>query len=397
MSLSERLKLPLPQRYSPWFFLLMALTLVTLGWGGVLMMELLGQGALLSKEAFKSGQQARIFVAESRIEGNIRMAAEPPPPPPIVETPAQPPVPVAPVAPVVGEGTPPVIGAPVAPAQAPPVETPAPVFTQIITKPLNPAPNPELVAKDENGKGPALPIKSEKGLEPWKYYGKALPDNAGEDRVAIIVTGLGLHDGYLKQVLNLPEFVAVSFSPYAPNLPKQVELARQAGHEVWLDIPMEPEDYPASDPGDLAMLKSLPEKDIRARLHEILAKAPGIVGLVTSRDEVFSNYRLMDVVAGDLKKRGLLLAVRNRNYVSDKNASHIIYMSRELDASRYAASPPPDQMMVELEAVSKSNHKGLALVGFAPAVLEEIQGWSKELPAKGISLVGATGLVTEKK
>lgn len=393
MSLSERLKLPLPQRYSPWFFLLMLLSIITLGWGGLLMIELLGQGALLSKEAFKSGQQARIFIAESRIEGNIRMA-EPPSPEPVAETTIPPTSPVVPEpAKPVPETTPSPIGAPEIPA--PPVETPAPAFSQIITKPLNPAPNAELVTKDE--KGPALPVKSEKGLEPWKYYGKALPDNAGEDRVAVIVTGLGLHDGYFQQVLNLPEFVAVSFTPYAPNLSKQVNMARQAGHEVWLDIPMEPEDYPASDPGDLAMLKSLPEKDIKARLHEILAKAPGIVGLVTTREEVFSNYRLMDVVAGELKKRGLLLVVRNRNYVSDKNASHLVYMSRELDASRYAASPPPDQMLVELEAVAKSNHKGLALVGFAPAVLTEIQNWTKELPAKGISLVGPTGLVNEKK
>ena len=56
--------------------------------------------------------------------------------------------------------------------------------------------------------------------------------------------------------------------------------ARADGHEVLIDLPMQLADYPASDPGPHGLLASLAPSDNKERLHWVLGRFSGFVGLM---------------------------------------------------------------------------------------------------------------------
>ena len=64
----------------------------------------------------------------------------------------------------------------------------------------------------------------------------------------------------------MPGAITLAFSSHARDLQQWIDLARAAGHEVMLDLPMEPVNYPAIDPGPQALLTTLPSAENVARL-----------------------------------------------------------------------------------------------------------------------------------
>ena len=68
--------------------------------------------------------------------------------------------------------------------------------------------------------------------------------------MALIVGGLGLNAVTTRAAIErLPPEVTLSFVPYADNLQSWIDQARAQGHEVMLEMPMEPTGYPDNDPG----------------------------------------------------------------------------------------------------------------------------------------------------
>ena len=75
----------------------------------------------------------------------------------------------------------------------------------------------------------------------------------------VVVTGLGLATDVSETAIRtLPAAVSLSFTPYAKDLETWISLARSQGHEVLLDLPMEPTTFPNDDPGPRALITSLP-------------------------------------------------------------------------------------------------------------------------------------------
>src|ERR1700761_8082059 len=103
-------------------------------------------------------------------------------------------------------------------------------------------------------RGPLLPIIAADGRASWKAYARPFADD-GRPKIALVIGGLGLNPDQTKAAIEqLPPEVTLSFSPYAENLQAQIDHARAAGHEVMVEIPMEPLDYPDNDPGPYTLL-----------------------------------------------------------------------------------------------------------------------------------------------
>ncbi len=67
--------------------------------------------------------------------------------------------------------------------------------------------------------------------------------------IAIVVSGLGVGAAKTADAITkLPGAVTLAFTPYGSDPGKLVERARAQKHEVLLQVPMEPFDYPDNDP-----------------------------------------------------------------------------------------------------------------------------------------------------
>ena len=95
---------------------------------------------------------------------------------------------------------------------------------------------------------------------------------------SIVVGGLGLSQtGTQKAIETLPEDVTLAFAPYGSSLQRWVDKAREDGHEVLLQIPLEPIDYPQENPGEHTLLVSggaaqSPGSALGARPHDLLCR-----------------------------------------------------------------------------------------------------------------------------
>jgi hypothetical protein len=207
-----------------------------------------------------------------------------PPPPPALDEPSIPPG---------GESL-----APPSFAQLPSPKEPA--------KPLSPAPLPELLRQTGAG---SLPIRTG-GKEAWRAYSRpvSVAQTKPGAKIAVVVTGLGLStEGTATAINKLPADISLSFSPYGAGLAEQIRKAREDGHEVLLDLPLEPVNFPAHDAGPLAVLQSHSPGEAIGHLDSVLGKAAGYVGLAAPLRSPVTATESWPLMLQELKDRGLLL------------------------------------------------------------------------------------------
>src|SRR5690606_20971538 len=109
----------------------------------------------------------------------------------------------------------------------------------------------------------------------------------------------------------LPAAVTLSFSPYSRNLERWIALARAQGHEVMIDLPMEPTTFPNEDPGPQALLTSLPPQGNLDRLDWVLSRGSAYVGVAGSMGSRFTAAReAVEPVLREVKARGLMFLDR---------------------------------------------------------------------------------------
>jgi len=139
-----------------------------------------------------------------------------------------------------------------APSARAPTPKPPPALAAQDRKPLAPAPDPAITS---NGRYGPLPIRSPDGRLPWQVYSRPFAADIGVPRIAIVVTHLGLAEQpTLSATRDLPGEITLAFSPYSSRLAEWVPAARAAGHDVLLQLPMEPRSTEFNDPGNKALL-----------------------------------------------------------------------------------------------------------------------------------------------
>ena len=146
----------------------------------------------------------------------------------------------------------------------------------------------------------AIPRIAPDGVRPAEAY--ARPLNAaiakkGGPRVAIVLTGLGVSASLTQQAIErLPGPVTLAFMPYAADVERSVAAARAQGHEILLQAPMEPFDYPDNDPGPQTLLASMTPDQNMDRLYWLMSRFQGYVGLINYMGARFtSTVRVMAI------------------------------------------------------------------------------------------------------
>ena len=131
------------------------------------------------------------------------------------------------------------------------------------------------------------------------------PPNA-RGRLAILLDDAGQKLDLVAQAAALPAEVGVAILPFLPYSAETAEEMFSAGHEVWLHLPMEPEGYPANDPGAGAVLVGMEGEDLRTTVHTAINNIPHAVGVNNHMgSKATANLRLMTWIMQELKIRDL--------------------------------------------------------------------------------------------
>jgi polysaccharide deacetylase 2 family uncharacterized protein YibQ len=246
-----------------------------------------------------------------------------------------------------------------------------------------------------NGPGGLLPVIGPDGRTPFEAYQRPFTPN-GRPRVALIIGGLGLNAKSTREAIeSLPPQITLSFVPYADGLQGWIDLARANGHEVLLEAPMEPVDYPDNDPGPYTLMAQASGTETAKKLEWVLSRATGYFGL--------TNYLGSKFLASDAAVAGFTAALRSRGlaFIDDGQAARrggggLPRASADRIVDDQLSETAIARQLAALEAGASAHGQALGS-GFAyPVTLTQVAQWAEAVESRGFQLAPASALTVRR-
>jgi len=265
---------------------------------------------------------------------------------------------------------------------------------------LHPHPDPKLVERTKIG---LLPIVGMDGRQSWQVYSRPFNGLESRPRIAIIITGLGVSFNATESVVGiLPGEVTLAFAPYARKLDEWIVSARGAGHEVLINLPMEPRDYPRDDPGPFGLLIALDTEQNLRRLDWVLSRMTGYVGVTSYMGGRFTaSQTAMRPILQELRRRGLIFldSMRNAASFGPKLALNmgLPFAMPDKVLDKVVSRTSIDFELAEIEKIAKIRGSAVALAHPYPLTVHRLQRWISSLDEKGVVLAPITAVAVKKK
>jgi len=272
-----------------------------------------------------------------------------------------------------------------------------------ITKPLYAGKvllaDPALI--ENSSKGP-LPRIADDGRKPMTVY--AGPSASGAKfKIASVVNWLGQSSAATKTALDaLPAAVTLGFVPYAADVQDWVAKARERGHEIVLQVPMEPLDFPESDPGPQTLRSGQEEESNIQHLSWAMSRFTGYAGVTNLLGQRFlTDSQALSPVLTYLNRRGLYFfdnGAASQSVVPMVGAQAGISTGQSGPALDGVQSPSEiDRRLSELETQARANGTAVGSAFLYPVTVSRIAAWAKGLQSRGFALVPVSAIVTAPK
>jgi hypothetical protein len=260
--------------------------------------------------------------------------------------------------------------------------------------------DPALIEVTRNG---PIPRIGADGLRAAQAYAKPVAAKPNTPQIAIVISGLGVSfSGTTDAINKLPGPITFAFLPYGNDLEKLTAKAQGLGHELLVEVPMEPFDYPDNDPGPQTLITSLsPEQNID-RLQWAMSRFQRYVGVANLMGARFTTSELSLLpIMREIGRRGLIYvddASSPRSLASQiAGGNSLAFAKASLVLDSVPSASEIDRALVRLEGIARNN--GIA-VGFAsglPVTIERVARWAKTAESRGFALVPITAAVGREK
>ena len=252
----------------------------------------------------------------------------------------------------------------------------------------------------------AIPQIGPDGTRASAQYAKPLqlpPNKKDFPRIAIVIGGLGISaSGTADAFGKLPAPVTFAIAPYGVDLDKLSERARGENHEVLLQVPMEPFDYPDNDPGPQTLLTSLTSDQNIDRLHWLMSRFQGYVGITNTMGARLTASELaLAPVLRETAKRGLIYVddgSSQRSVAGQIAGSHNLpFAKTDLVLDTVPTPVEIDRALARLEMTARDNGTAVGLANAQPATIARIAEWAKKVEGRGFVLVPITMVAIKAK
>jgi polysaccharide deacetylase 2 family uncharacterized protein YibQ len=290
----------------------------------------------------------------------------------------------------------------------PQARIPSEVFSQT-PPPGGPSSSAALIAADgtvitdpalteETGDGP-IPIIAADGRRPMDLYGRPFDRTDPRPRIAVIVAGLGIGEAITQAAIDkLPPPVTLSFTPYGTNLQSSVSAARAAGHEVLLELPMEPFDYPSNDPGPHTLMTGSSAAENPAHLQWLMSRISGYAGVMNMQGAKFLSVpEDLRPIVEQVKRRGLFVldnGAADRSVLPEiANTAQAPFARADSILDRVPSREGVDLELKNLEIAAKTNGSAIGIATANPMTIDRITAWASDLEQRGIALAPVTAVI----
>ncbi len=259
------------------------------------------------------------------------------------------------------------------------------------------APDPRLV---ESGKYGPLPKIGADGARPADVYARPIVESVklrGAPKIAIVVGGLGLNTAASQAAIGqLPSAVSLGFAPYGQDLAALAAQARNSGHEILLQAPMEGFGG-ASSPHMLSDAAS--EAENHDALGWLMSRFPGFIGVENYLGGKFmADSKALGPVLAEIGSRGLLFLDDGS---SPRSLAASLAPGMNLRAARadvvIDANPSPEAIeaaLARLETLARQQDGAVGVATALPGSIDHIARWASALESRGIALKPVSALIT---
>jgi polysaccharide deacetylase 2 family uncharacterized protein YibQ len=254
------------------------------------------------------------------------------------------------------------------------------------------SPDPRLIEQTPHGPIPRIGVD---GARPSEVYARPVVSSGGlaqgSPRVALLIGGMGLAPRATESAIaSLPGAVTLGFAPYGADLART--RARAAGHEVVLQIPMEPFDFPRDNPGPHTLLAGAGKAANIDNLTWLMSRFTGYAGVANFLGgKLTSDAKALTPVLREIAARGLF-------YVDDGTSAQSLAMTlapgQGLSAARAdivldsTAEPEAiEAALARLAAIARDKGVAIGVASALPSSIAIIGRFARALEARGIVLI----------
>jgi hypothetical protein len=232
---------------------------------------------------------------------------------------------------------------------------------------------------------------------------RPLPGKPDAPRIALIVGGLGISAGTSADAIaKLPSAVTLAFEPYGSDVAALVARARSGGHEVLLQVPMEPFEYPDNDPGPQTLLTSLTPQQNIDRLYWLMSRFQGYVGLSNTMGARFTSAETsFSPILHEAAKRGLIFVDDGSNPRSIAGriagANNLPFTQADVVLDSVPTATEIDRALGRLEMAARERGVAVGIASALPASIDHIAKWAKAAESRGLLVVPITAVAAKAK
>lgn len=258
---------------------------------------------------------------------------------------------------------------------------------------------PEQALVEQSPTGP-LPVRGADGLRPMDAYAVGWSGARGA-RVAIVIGGLGLSQtGSMEAVDKLPPEITLGFAPQGNSLQRWMQAARQNGHELVLQLPMEPFDYPRVNPGRNTLTVDDGLEKNQASLRWALSRMTNYAGVMNYMGARFtSEMEAFSPVLSEIGNRGLYYlddgtsARSQADRIATSDAVPFAAANVLIDAAQERRAIL--DRLDELERTARANGSAIGTGSAFGVTVDAVRDWANEARKRGIEIVPVSALVRD--
>lgn len=250
---------------------------------------------------------------------------------------------------------------------------------------------PDKALIEASDTGP-LPMRSADGRRPFDVYARPWSGARGA-RVAIVIGGLAVSQtGTQAAIAKLPAEVTLAFAPQGNSIGRWMQAARQSGHEIVMQVPLEPFDYPNVNPGRNTLTVAASAEENLKNLHWALSRTTNYTGVMNYMGARFSaDTGAMEPFMAELGKRGLA-------YVDDGSSARSLAPDLALKdgvpfvAGDTAIDAVQDRGAIlkkldSLEATARAKGTAVGIGSAFDLTVDTVSSWIAEAKKRGIEIV----------